>query len=112
MKSIKFIVLSIALLGANAGFAFDPGMSNATIMNPAMGNIGVTPAHDMQMIKDLKLRYDIYNDVQDRKQERIRELDEPQLTEPAMKRIFNRQPAQQNVQFVEENGQVKIQNIQ
>ena len=108
----KQIILFSIILAGNPSFAFDFGMSNATLMNPAMGNIGVTPAHDQQMIKDLKLRYEIYNDVQENKAERIRQLDEPQITEPAMKKIFTRRPSSQNVQFVEENGKVKIQSIQ
>lgn len=108
----KYIILLGFILAGSASFAFDAGMSNATLMNPSMGNIGVTPAHDLQMIKDLKLRYEIYNDVKEDKEERIRQLDEPQITEPAMKRILNRRPAQQNVQFVEENGKIKIQSLQ
>ncbi len=108
----NFIILSLVLLIGNISFAFDVGMGNTTLMNPAMGNIGITPAHDQQMIKDLKLRYEIYNDVKENKAERIKQLDEPQITEPAMKRIFNRQTPQQNVQFVEDGGKIKIQSVQ
>lgn len=108
----NFIILSILLCLGNISFAFDAGMGNTTLMNPAMGNIGITPAHDQQMIKDLKLRYEIYNDVKENKAERIRQLDEQQITEPAMKRIFNRQSPQQNIQFVEDGGKIKIQSIQ
>ena len=108
----KYIILFGLILVGTSSFAFDAGMSNATLMNPSMGNIGVTPAHDMQMIKDLKLRYEIYNDVKQDKEERIRQLDEPQITEPTMRKILNRHTSQQDVQFVEENGKIKIQSLQ
>ena len=65
----------------------------------------------MQMIKDMKFRYQEYNDFKDMKEQKDAKNKEFQLTEPAMKRIYNQQP-RQNVQFVEEDGQLKIQSIQ
>ena len=107
----KIILCLFGLIITNTtALAFDAGMGNSTYMNPAMGGLGSTPAHDMQMINDLKLRYEIYNDVKADKEERIRKLDEAKYSQPKELKPIRHQP--QNVQFVEEGGKLKIQSIQ
>ena len=111
MKKIVLILFGLILTNT-ATFGFDAGMGNSTFMNPAMGGLGSTPAHDMQMINDIKQRYEIYNDVKANKQERIRKLDEAKFAQPTPKKLHTETPSQQNIQFVEENGKLKIQSIQ
>lgn len=110
MEKIKYgILLSVIVLGTSA---FAAGMDvPAGAMNQIMG-VGVgTQLHDMQMIKDMNFRYQEYNDYKDLKEQQAEKNKEFKLTEPAMKRIYNRQP-KQNVQFVEQNGQLKIQSVE
>lgn len=110
MKKIQFaILLSFVTIGTSV-MAFPGGEVPAGMINSSMG-VGGTQVHDMQMIKDMKFRYQEYNDFKDMKEQKEAKNKEFQLTEPAMKRIYNQQP-RQNVQFVEEGGQLKIQSIQ
>ncbi|MBR5556063.1 hypothetical protein IKU74_08630 [bacterium] len=104
------ILLTLTIFSAPS-FAFDAGMGNSTYLNPAMGGLGSTPAHDMQMINDLKQRYEIYNDVKENKQERIKKLDEMKYGKPTPQRTYT-PPQQQNVQFIKKDGKLKIQSIQ
>ena len=100
MKKVKYgILLSLITIGTSA-FAFSGADIPGGAMNQIMGAGGATQLHDMQMINDMKFRYQEYNDYK-----------EFELTEPAMKRIYNQQP-KQNVQFVEQNGQLKIRSIE
>ena len=110
MKKFSLLILLSLIFSNSMAMAFDAGMGNSTFMNPAMGGLGATPAHDLQMINDIKQRYEIYNDVKANKEERIRQLDAQKYSKPTQQRII--QPQQQNVQFVEENGKLKIQSIQ
>ena len=109
MKKILLVIFALNLTYTTA-YSFDAGMGNSTFMNPAMGGLGSTPAHDMQMINDIKQRYEIYNDVRADKQERIRKLDEAKFAQPSQPRL--QQPRQQNVQLIRENGKLKIQSVE
>lgn len=109
MKKTIIAILTL-ILTATTAHSFDAGMGNSTFMNPAMGGLGSTPAHDMQMINDIKQRYEIYNDVKADKQERIRKLDEAKFAQPSQPRP--QQPRPQNVQLIRENGKLKIQSVE
>lgn len=114
MKKIKYAILLSTIIIGSSAFA-NPGMEAGGMMNlinSPMG-IGGSQIHDMKMIDDMKFRYREYNDykdVQENKQEKAAK--EFKLTEPAMQKIYNSRPQQQNVQFVEQNGEIKIQSIQ
>lgn len=112
MKKIKYIILTFAITAGTSAFAFDGG-ANIPVMNMINGPMGVggSQVHDMQMIKDTKFRYQEYNDYKDLKEQKEAKNKEFELTEPAMKRIYNQKP-KQNVQFVEQNGQIKIQSLE
>ena len=111
MKKVKYgILLSLITIGTSA-FAFSGADIPGGAMNQIMGAGGATQIHEMQMIKDMNFRYQEYNDYKDLKEQKEAKNKEFELTEPAMKRIYNQQP-KQNVQFVEQNGQLKIRSIE
>ncbi len=115
MKNFKITFLSILILSGSAVFAFDGGMPNmGGIQTMGAMGAGATQVHDLQMIKDMQFRHQEYNDFKDLKEQKEARLKKEQqefnLTEPAMKRIYNQQP-KQNVQFVEDGGHVRIQSV-
>lgn len=66
--------------------------------------------HDMKYIQQQRFKQEEINEMRDiaeQKAEKNRELEEQ---EPAIKRIFGKKPAGQNVQFTEENGEIKIKS--
>ncbi len=115
MRKISLAVFMVLLTLNGASVSANPGMDAGgmiNMINSPMG-IGGNQVHDMKMIDDMKFRYREYNDykdVQENKQEKAAK--EFKLTEPAMQKIYNSRPQQQNVQFVEQNGEIKIQSIQ
>ncbi len=112
MKKIKYSIFLLALLNCTSVLA-NPGIEAGGMMNlinSPMG-IGGNQIHDMKMIDDMKFRYQEYNDYKDMQEQKDAKNKEFELTEPAMKRIYNQQP-KQNVQFVEQNGQIKIQSLE
>ena len=112
MKKIKYSIFLLAFLNCTSVLA-NPGIEAGGMMNlinSPMG-IGGNQIHDMKMIDDMKFRYQEYNDYKDMQEQKDAKNKEFELTEPAMKRIYNQQP-KQNVQFVEQNGQIKIQSLE
>lgn len=112
MKKIKYAILLSTIIIGTSAFA-NPGMEAGGMMNlinSPMG-IGGSQIHDMKMIDDMKFRYQEYNDYKEIQEQKDAKNKEFELTEPAMQRIYNQRP-QQNVQFVEQNGQIKIQSIE
>ena len=111
MKKIIFTIL-IAIPAAAGLAAFSNHTTGTNRMLISFGSAGQT--HEFRMIDDLKFRYEEYNDykdVEENKREKAQE--EFKLTEPAMQKIYNSRPQpSQNVQFVEQDGQIKIQSIQ
>lgn len=110
MKKIQLtIVAGIILAGSSA---FSAGM-DVPVMNMINGSMGVggSQVHDMKMINDMKFRYNEYNDYKEVKQIKEEKNKKFELTEPAMQRIYNSQP-KENVQFVEQDGQLKIRSIE
>ena len=107
MKNLQQILLTGLLIIGISPSALAVGESLGGF-NPAMG-AGATSVHDLQMINDMKFRYQEYNDYKDLKEQKNNKNKEFQLTEPAMKKIYNQKP-KQNVQFIEENGKIKIQS--
>lgn len=66
--------------------------------------------HDMNYIRQQKFKQEEINEMKDlteQKAEKNRELEEQ---EPAIKKIFGKKPTGQNVQFTEENGEIKIKS--
>ncbi len=62
---------------------------------------------DMQSMQEQRLKHEEYLRIKEEKQNKNRELENQ---DPAIKRIFNRKPVQQNVEFVQENGEIKIES--
>ncbi len=114
MKKIKFLILLSAVTTGLSAFANPQAMDAGSMMNlinSPMG-LGGNQIHDMKMIDDMKFRYREYNDYKDVQENKdSKKAEEFKLTEPAMQRIYNNQP-KQNVQFVEQNGQIKIQSLE
>ena len=114
MKKVSVAILAFMFIFGNIPVIANPAMDAGSMMNIINSPMGVggSQIHDLKMIDDMKFRYQEYNDykdVQENKQEKAAK--EFKLTEPAMQKIYNSRP-QQNVQFVEKNGQIKIQSIQ
>ena len=92
----KFLLLStIILLGAsvNAAPAFNPQAVNE------FRSVQSQNIRDMNSMKEQRFKHEEYLRIQKEKQNK-----ELETQDPAIKRIFNKQPAQQNVEFVEQNG--------
>ena len=113
MKKIMYLIFTAAVIAGTSAFAnpaIDAG-SMMNLINSPMG-LGGSQVHDMKMIDDMKFRYQEYNDYKEVQENKdAKKTEEFKLTEPAMQRIYNNQP-KQNVQFVEQNGQIKIQSIE
>lgn len=112
MKKIKYAILLSSIFSGLSALA-NPGMDAGGMMNLINSPMGVggNQIHDMKMIDDMKFRYQEYNDYKDIQEQKDAKNKKFELTEPAMQRIYNQQP-KQNVQFVEQNGQIKIQSIE
>ncbi len=111
MKKIYsgIFTLMAAALSLTA-FSNQPATADSTLIS--FGSTGQT--HEFRMIDDLKFRYEEYNDYKEMEEnKKEHEQKEFKLTEPAMQRIYEgKQQPSQNVQFVEQDGQIKIQSIQ
>jgi len=106
----NFVILLTLILTGSSAFAIGADIPT-NMINGAMG-VGLgTQIHDMQMINDLKFRYNEYNDYKEVKEQKEAKNKQFELTEPAMKRIYNSKP-KENVEFVEQDGQLKIRSIQ
>lgn len=111
MKKINVaLILTTLILGNSV-------MANSAIDTNSMLNLisfSSNQTHEFRMIDDLKFRYEEYNDYKDVEENKAKQAQEEfKLTEPAMQKIYNSRPTQQqNVQFVEQDGQIKIQSIQ
>ncbi len=111
MKKINVaLILTTLILGNSV-------MANSAIDTDSMLNLisfSSNQTHEFRMIDDLKFRYEEYNDYKDVEENKAKQAQEEfKLTEPAMQKIYNSRPQpSQNVQFVEQDGQIKIQSIQ
>ena len=114
MKKVSFAILAFMFIAVNVPVSANPAMDAGSMMNMINSPMGIggNQIHDMKMIDDMKFRYQEYNDYKEVQENKdAKKTEEFKLTEPAMQRIYNNQP-KQNVQFVEQNGQIKIQSIE
>ena len=114
MKKVSFAILAFMFIAVNVPVSANPAMDAGSMMNMINSPMGIggNQIHDMKMIDDMKFRYREYNDYKDVQENKdAKKAEEFKLTEPAMQRIYNNQP-KQNVQFVEQNGQIKIQSLE
>lgn len=106
----KVLLLSIGLffgLSANA----DP-MIPPQVMTEMHSFQGQT-VHDMNYIRQQRFKqeeYDEMKDLNEQKAKKNKELENS--TQPVIKRIFGKKTSSENVQFKEENGEIKIQSIE
>lgn len=103
---ILFTVMSLTVF-AGAVYAF-PDITPQMI-NSVQG-IGGMQVHDLQLINQNKFRHTEYNDYKDMQEQKDKKNEEYEVQEPAMKRIFERRQTT-DIQFVEENGEIKIQGV-
>lgn len=105
---MKKVLLLSLLIFAGATLAnampIDPGAINA--IQTFQGQ----SVHDMNSIRQQRFRYEEYNEMKDMKEQKEKKNRELQSEDPAIKRIFNRKPTSDNVQFKEENGQIIIES--
>lgn len=108
MKKIKGIGAILSLL-IFAGCANAYPEVPTQFINSVQG-IGGMQVHDMQLINQNRFRHTEYNDYKDMQEQKDAKNKEFEVKEPAMKRIFERRQ-NTDIQFVEENGQIKIQGV-
>lgn len=103
----KLILLSsILLLGSIV--SADP-MIPPQVMTEMHSFQGQT-VHDMNYIRQQKFKQEEYDEMKDLNEQKAKKNKELEEQEPAIKKIFGRKPTNQNVQFKEENGQIKIKS--
>lgn len=108
----KFLILTLLIAGAMPVMA-NPGLNPSTINSiQSLQGFGT---HELNSYRQQRFRYEEINDAKDIKEQKEkfkRQQEQQEIVEdPAMKRIFNRQP-QQDVKFVEEDGQIKIEGVE
>lgn len=101
------LIISFFILSAGAALAY--GEVPAGFVNQVNG-MGAMNVHDMQYIKDHEFRYREYNDYKDMQEQKDEKNKQYEVTEPAMKRIFNRRQ-NTDIQFVEKDGEIRIQGV-
>ena len=109
MKKIVLGIISLSFLSTSA-MAFEAGGAVPAGLINQINGVGSMGVHDMQYIRDNQFRYREYNDYKDMQEQKDAKNKEFEITEPAMKRIFNRQQ-KTDIQVVEENGEIKIQGV-
>lgn len=103
----KFILLSsILLLGS---IVSADSMIPPQVMTEMHSFQGQT-VHDMNYIRQQKFKQEEYDEMKDLNEQKAKKNKELEEQEPAIKKIFGRKPTNQNVQFKEENGQIKIKS--
>lgn len=103
----KLILLSSILLLSSIVSA-DP-MIPPQVMTEMHSFQGQT-VHDMNYIRQQKFKQEEYDEMKDLNEQKAKKNKELEEQEPAIKKIFGRRPTNQNVQFKEENGQIKIKS--
>lgn len=107
----KGIILFAILLGcaispvfANQGFSPSAINTFQTLQGNGM--------HDLESFKQQRFRYEEINDAKDLKEQKEKKnREQAEITgEPAIKKILNKKPAK-DIQFVEENGEIKIESV-
>lgn len=66
--------------------------------------------HDMNYLRQQRFKQEEIDEMKDLTEQKEAKNREIEAQEPAIKRIFGKKPAKQNVQFTEENGEIKIKS--
>lgn len=66
--------------------------------------------HDMNYIRQQRFKQEEYDEMKDLNEQKAKKNKELEYQEPAIKKIFGKKPARQNVKFKEENGEIKIES--
>ncbi len=106
MKKV-LLLSSIVFLGALTAGA-EP-MLPPQVMGEIHSFQGQT-VHDMNYIRQQRFKQEEIDEMKDLTEQKEAKNRELEAQEPAIKRIFGKKPAQQNVQFTEENGEIKIKS--
>lgn len=107
IKMKKILLLSFIIIPGIAVNA-DP-MLPPQMMTEIHSFQGQT-VHDMNYIRQQRFKQEEYDEMKDLNEQKAKKNKELEEQEPAIKRIFGKKPAQQNVQFKEENGEIKIES--
>lgn len=106
----KLLLLSIGIflgLSANA----DP-MIPPQVMTEMHSFQGQT-VHDMNYIRQQRFKQEEYDEMKDLNEQKAKKNKKLESSsQPVIKRIFGKKPSSENVQFKEENGEIKIQSIE
>uniref|UniRef100_UPI004029C4FA hypothetical protein n=1 Tax=Candidatus Scatousia sp. TaxID=3085663 RepID=UPI004029C4FA len=69
--------------------------------------------HDMNYIRQQRFKQEEYDEMKDLNEQKAKKNKELESSsQPVIKRIFGKKPSSENVQFKEENGEIKIQSIE
>lgn len=106
MKKV-LLLSSIVFLGALTAGA-EP-MLPPQVMGEIQSFQGQT-VHDMNYIRQQRFKQEEIDEMKDLTEQKEAKNRELEAQEPAIKKIFGKKPAGQNVQFTEENGEIKIKS--
>lgn len=102
-----FLILTAFVMTCSTGFAFE-GLP----VNPGVNNAGAINARDMQMLRQQQFRrqeYDDFKSIKEVKDKHKKELEATSLPDKSLyEKVINRKTPSQ---FVEENGQIKIEHM-
>lgn len=104
---MKKILLLSAIFTLGCAASANPGMMPlVTEMQSLQGQT----VHDMNYIRQQEFKHREYNEMKDLQQQKAKKNSEIENQSPAVKKIFNKTPVRQNVEFVEENGEIRIES--
>lgn len=111
---MKKTVLCGALLLSSAAAMASPGF-NPGIMNDIQGFQGFN-THSLNSYKEQRFKFEEINDAKDLKEQKEK-LNKEQtgsevVSDPAMKKIFDKRSSTEDVKFIEEDGQIKIEGVE
>ena len=102
MKKLSAIIFTGCIVSANP-------MLPPQIMTEVQSFQGQT-VHDMNYIRQQRFKQEEYDEMKDLNEQKAKKNKELENQEPAIKKIFGKKPARQNVKFKEENGEIKIES--
>lgn len=104
-KLLLFSSIMLLSCAANA----NPGiMPFATEMHSLQGQT----VHDMNYIRQQEFKHREYNEMKDLQEQKDKKNREIENQNPSVRQIFSKTPAPQNIEFKEENGELKIKNAE
>lgn len=107
MKKLFISIISI-IVAAQTAYAFE-----ALPVNPGVNSAGAINARDVQMLREQQFRrqeYDDFKSIKEVKEKHQKELESTTIPESSLfeKMINRKTPAQ----FVEKDGQIKIEHME